>query len=67
MKDFKRAYNTNKDVYIHGDTLYVPGTKHADALLDTDPVDMFNNRKANNYQYVIDDLKIQVGRTSETN
>ena len=63
----KRAYDTNKDVYAHGDTLYVSGTKHADALLDTDPVDIFNNIKANKYQDMIDDLKIPIGKKSETN
>ena len=63
----KRAYDTNKDVSAHGDTLYVSGTKHADALLDTDPVDIFNNIKANKYKYMIYDLKIPVGKTSETN
>ena len=54
-------------MYYHGDTLYVYGTKHADALLDTDPVDIFNNIKANKYQDMIYYLKIQIGKTSETN
>ena len=56
---WKRAYNTNQDVYTPGDTLYVSGTNHADALLDTVPVDIFNHIKANKYQDMIDDLKFK--------
>lgn len=32
-----RAYKTNKDIYVNGDTLYVSGTEHDDALLVIDP------------------------------
>ena len=41
-------------MYVHGDTLHVSGTQNADALLDSDPVDMFNNIKANKHQHMID-------------
>ena len=62
-----RAYKTHKDIYVNGDTLYGSGTKHADALLDTDPVDIFKNIRENKYQDVIDDLKVPLGKISETN
>ena len=53
----KRSYDSDNNVYVHGGTLYVSGTQNADKLLDSDPVYMFNNIKANKYQDMIDDLK----------
>ena len=61
-----RAYKSDKDVYVFGDTLYISGTKNAEVLLDLNPSHIAQNIKDNKFQDVIDDLKIPFGDTADT-
>jgi hypothetical protein len=64
VEGLNKAYATNDNVYLNGNTMYVSGTKHADTLISTLPnFNPIQNYMKGYYQDMWDDLKIPFGMT----
>ena len=65
-----KAYATNDNVYLNGNTMYVSGTKHAETLIPTllnlNPIQTYMNYKNGYYQDAWDDLTIPLNLTKHT-